>query len=90
MTTTANDAQRLRDRAGTADPTKLPHSCRCGTRWSGSTTAHCSQCHITCSGVRTFDVHRRGGVCRPPADCGMSLVPGRAYQCWGYPGEVAE
>jgi hypothetical protein len=81
--------QRMRERAGTADPANLPHSCRCRTRWAGSTTSHCGACHTTFNGITTFDVHRRGGFCgRRPSDVGMSLVPGRAYECWGYPGEV--
>jgi hypothetical protein len=83
-------AQRMRDRAGQTDPANLPHSCRCGTRWTGSTTSHCGTCHTTFNGVRTFDIHRRGGTCKPPSDVGMSVVPGRSYECWGYPGEVTE
>jgi hypothetical protein len=93
MTTTpASRAQRMRDRAGQTDPKDLRHSCRCGARWTGNITAHCGSagCHLTFSGVRTFDVHRRGGTCKHPMEVGMFLVPGRSYECWGYSGEVAE
>lgn len=68
-----------------------PHSCRCGTRWLAP-NAHCSHlnCHYTFFSVRGLDVHRRGGTCREPSEVGMIRVPGRAYECWGYPGEVTE
>lgn len=46
-------------------------------------------CHQTFSGVSTFDAHRRNGRCLTPAEVGMSLVPGRPYECWGYPGGEA-
>jgi len=85
-----DDAQRMRDAAGTRATEDLPHGCRCGARWSGSNTAHCgAQCHRTFSGIRPFDDHRRDGVCVDPATIGMSLVPGRAYECWGSVAEVA-
>lgn len=64
---------------------RLPHTCRCGARWAGSRTAHCASCHETFSGVTPFDAHRRGGECRTPGDVGLSLLPGRAYRCWGNP-----
>jgi hypothetical protein len=35
--------------------------------------------------VTPFDAHRRGGECRTPGDVGLSLLPGRAYRCWGNP-----
>lgn len=88
VTQPANYAQRMRDSAGTADPTRLPHTHHCGARWAGSTTAHCGVCCTTFNGISTFDRHRRGGVCTPPAEVGMSLIPGRAYDVWGYPAEV--
>lgn len=34
--------------------------------------AHCSTCHETFGGVRGFDLHRRGGVCNPPASVGLA------------------
>ncbi len=78
-------ARGLPDRSqhGTADPGTLPHQCRCGVRWSGNRTCHCGACHHTVSGVSTFDAHRRNGQCLHPADVGLSLLPGRAYECWG-------
>ena len=67
---------------------RLPHSCRCGARWAGTRTAHCGgSCHLTFNGVSPFDDHRRGGACTPPQELGMTLVFGRAYDCWGYPAE---
>jgi hypothetical protein len=66
---------------------RLPHTCRCGTRWSGTRIAHCGACHETFSGVAPFDAHRRGGVCRPPAEIGLTLFPDRAYRCWGNPAD---
>lgn len=66
----------------------LPHTCRCGARWSGSNTCHAACCHLTFSGVESFDIHRRGGDCKPPASVGLQLVDGRAYECWGKPEPV--
>ena len=83
--------QRPASLLGRRDFEDLPHGCRCGARWAGSTTAHCgAQCHKIFSGVTAFDAHRRNGVCLDPATVGMSLVPGRAYECWGYPGSTEE
>lgn len=39
-----------------------PHTCRCGQRWGGSKTAHCSNCHETFSTVSNFDRHLRTGL----------------------------
>jgi hypothetical protein len=75
--------ERMLDAAGTRSPDTLPHSCRCGTRWAGSNTAHCGACHDTFSGVSTFDRHRRDGRCIAPYHVGLSLLDGRAYDCWG-------
>lgn len=72
---------------GSEGAQRLPHTCRCGARWSGSRTAHCGACHETFSGVAPFDAHRRGGECRPPAEVGLTLFPERAYRCWGNPAE---
>ena len=63
----------------------LPHSCAQGHRWAGSLTCHCSVCHRSFSGVKHFDRHRRGGVCLDPAEIGLSLLVGRAFDCWGVP-----
>jgi hypothetical protein len=69
---------------GTQDPDRLPHGCKCGARWSGGRTAHCpADCHKTFSGVTGFDAHRRNGQCLDPASIGLTLQPGRAYECWG-------
>lgn len=72
------------DQRGTRDYQDLPHSCRCGARWSGYITCHAACCHRTFSGVEAFDHHRRGGVCKHPTDVGLTLVAGRAYECWGH------
>lgn len=74
---------------GTADPSTLPHRCgRCESRWAGNSTCHCGSCHVTFSGVTTFDRHRRNGQCLNPYSIGLSLLPGRAYHCWGNTEEV--
>jgi len=72
--------------AGTRAVADLPHSCHCGSRWAGSSTAHCGACHRTFTGVAPFDAHRRGGACTEPADAGLTAVPGRAYEAWGTTG----
>ncbi len=63
----------------------------CATWWQGERTCHCAapECHRTFSGVVAFDAHRFHGTCREPASIGMSLLSGRAYECWGHPGEAA-
>jgi hypothetical protein len=81
----------MRAARGTRAPEDLPFGCRCGARWAGSGTAHCAaQCHRTFSGAGPFDAHRRDGKCLDPATIGMSLVGGRAYECWGHPMETPE
>lgn len=66
---------------------ELPHSCKCGAKWSGSRTAHCAgTCHKTFSGEGPFLRHRKDGNCLDPVSRGMSLLPNRAYECFGYPG----
>lgn len=65
---------------------------RCGVRWNGLCTSHCSKCHQTFTRISVFDRHRtgphsRGGRhCLAPADVGM-IDAGRAYPCWCMPGE---
>jgi hypothetical protein len=63
----------------------LPHGCRCGARWSGLRVAHCSVCHVSFSGVNTFDRHRKDGACRTPAEMGMRPLEGRTSEVWGWP-----
>ena len=36
----------------------------CPARWGGTSTAHCSRCHLTFSGVTGFDFHQVGERCR--------------------------
>lgn len=76
--------------AGTRAPEDLPHAHPCGARWSGSGTAHCGACCVTFTGVGTFDAHRSSGRCNPPANVGLVLIPGRAYEVWGTRGSVDE
>lgn len=38
--------------------------------------AHCPTCHRTFGGVGGFDAHRRGGICRDPAEFGYELTHG--------------
>lgn len=58
-----------------------PHSCRCGRRWTGLNTAHCTTCHNTFSGVTGFDKHRKDGECINPPEVGL-VDAGRTYSCW--------
>jgi hypothetical protein len=79
----------MRAARGTRSTEDLPFGCRCGARWAGSNTAHCAgECHRTFSGVGPFDAHRSNGHCREPESVGMSVLAGRAYECWGYPSEA--
>lgn len=81
----SNPARGINGEPGTADPATLPYTCRCGTRWNGTRTAHCAaQCHRTFTGVTGFDAHRRDGQCVDPASLGMVVIPGRAYEVWGH------
>lgn len=75
---------------GSADPATLPHSHRCGTRWSGKGVSHCGACCATFTGVTTFDLHRRNGKCLPPRAVGLVVIPGRAYEVWGNLGDRTE
>ncbi len=83
MTETTNT--KLAALAGTRHPADLPHGHHCGTRWSGTATAHCGACCVTFVGIGAFDRHRRGGHCADPASIGMTIAPGRAYQAWTTP-----
>jgi hypothetical protein len=71
-------------------PAPLPHSCRCGTRWAGTRTAHCGACHHTFTGIGPFDRHRRDGTCLNPADVGLVPIPGRQYRAWGTTTDTTE
>lgn len=85
LTARPTDPQRLSvEQRGTREYADLPHSDKCGARWSGSNTCHCGTCHGTFSGVEAFDHHRKSGTCRDPRDVGLTLVAGRAYECWGH------
>lgn len=63
----------------------LPHSCRCGDRWAGNSTAHCPNCHLTFTVVSAFDKHRRAGECVHPTQVGLRLYGRTGYVAWGYP-----
>lgn len=85
VTARPTDRESLSERfARTRDYADLPHGCSCGARWSGGITCHCGSCHLTFSGVEAFHRHRRGGLCHDPRDVGLTLVAGRAYECWGH------
>lgn len=68
-----------------AEGSGLPHACKCGARWAGIRTAHCTGvgCHATFSGPAAFDEHRRGGQCSPPATVGLVSADRAGYQVWG-------
>lgn len=44
--------------------------------------AHCSVCHLTFSGVRYFDDHRKGRQCKKPASLGLTEKDG-VWAMWG-------
>jgi hypothetical protein len=85
VTARQRDAERMRQTSGTRAHDTLPFGHRCGARWSGLGTAHCARCCNTFSGVSAFDDHRKDGACLDPATVGLSILDGRAYQCWGKP-----
>lgn len=65
---------------------KLEHSdYRCGARWGGANTSHCTSCHRTFTAVGTFDAHRQRGKCLDPVGLGMVLAGSRIYEAWGFP-----
>jgi hypothetical protein len=45
----------------------------CTRTWTGLSPCHCAGCHITFNSLRPFDIHRRSGECRSPADSGLVL-----------------
>jgi hypothetical protein len=61
-------------------------TCRgCENWWTGLSSAHCSACHITFTGIYAFDMHRRGGRCADPND--IDLVPAlKPWSGWSRPG----
>lgn len=60
-------------------------TCACGARWGGLRTAHCASCHLTFSGISTFDAHKPGD-CRNPAQCGMVVLRiSGTTKIWGHP-----
>jgi hypothetical protein len=69
-----------------------PHSCgKCGQRWNGLNTAHCTACHHTFTGITAFDQHRTGSHAKSTRHCltpnTVGLVDaGRAYPCWAHQG----
>lgn len=68
---------------GTADPATLPHAhTKCGKRWAGSITSHCSLCCETFTSVGAFDTHRVKGECANPKALRMVIADGRAYDAW--------
>lgn len=61
------------------------HRCGgCENHWTGSTTSHCSACHITFGSVRTFDKHQTftttRTVCQKPRNMpGVTLIRAGVY-----------
>lgn len=64
-------------------------SCRCGAKWTGYSTSHCSAsgCHQTFTSISTFDRHRSDGQCHDPAERGLVHVTKRYWSGWGRSGE---
>jgi len=57
---------------------------RCPAAWTGTSICHCGACHRTFSGVRLFDLHRRGGRCSDPVDARGELRVDEAG-VWRFP-----
>lgn len=73
------------ERRGTRERATLPFSCGgCTARWSGYQTCHCATCHRTFTGEQGFSRHRPGS-CLDPAEVGMVLAEGRAFEAWRVP-----
>lgn len=62
-----------------------PASCRgCDTKWIGLRVCHCSACHVTFTGVTTFDMHQVRGRCKHPTRVGLVLSTIATYtETWG-------
>lgn len=84
---------------GIADSPPAPKNAifhaKCGKWWTGTLTSHCSGCCETFTGLTAFDAHRAGSHargerhCLPPGTVGLADA-GRAYACWGTPGDGTE
>lgn len=73
----------------------LPFGCEhCGSKWSGSLTAHCTMCCKSFTNVPNFDKHilmdyrKQVGYakCVHPLEVGL-IDAGRSYECWRTPGD---
>src|SRR5262245_43736264 len=62
----------------------------CRERWTGLGPCHCAACHNTFTSPTGFDMHRRGGQCRYPADAGLVPIERLHWTGWGRPGEPPE
>ena len=65
---------------------------KCQARWGGLRTAHCAACHETFTVEAAFDKHRAGSHTHDGRHCidpppGGLVDAGRAYRCWGFPGD---
>jgi hypothetical protein len=71
---------------------KVSHGA-CGKSWeqSGNATSHCGGCHETFVSLSTFDAHRRGQRCNPPAEVKVAgtFLEQREDGQWYSPGAVA-
>lgn len=84
--------------------TTLPHHCNgCTSRWGGLSTAHCTGCHRTFSGINAWEKHRagshttiKGRYCVDPETVlnkkgeHVLALTNRAYPCWGMAGDKPE
>jgi hypothetical protein len=59
----------------------------CDNRWTGLRACHCGACHLTFTGIRGFDIHRRGSRCNDPATVGLVQIPRQHWTGWGEPGQ---
>jgi len=59
----------------------------CDNQWTGLRACHCGACHVTFTGVRGFDIHRRGSRCHDPATVGLVQIARQHWTGWGEPGQ---
>ena len=69
----------------TTDTRRYTPHCRCGAHWTGTSAAHCAQCHHTFTSTAGFTRHRRNDQCLTPESIGM-VPAARDYPAWSLPG----
>lgn len=85
-------AESERDALGLTRKSIVSHGA-CGVKWTqiGNQTGHCGGCHLTFSGLRSFDMHQRikngSVVCLAPESVGLEARRDRNTPTlvWGRP-----